>query len=1321
MSNENHFVYSSKNAFSSGELTPTMEGRSDLPIYAHGVKKLINFMILPSGGIKRRHGTEYVHHFDEKQPPTRSMLNMIYSRSFSFLVIFTAKAEKLTQVEVMINGEGTPVILGNLPIQLKSNNFSYVSYQGVAYISFGLEYPIYQFSIDISEVKKLETIKEWNEADRKKLFICKVFETKGTIYQGENQAQNQLYHNLITQDANQVNNALKNAAKAKIIVLHASSINVFEGRLWALGTGRNIHEIWSSKLGSMDEFNLAYESLLEARSPLSAFSATFISSTFDKILWSIPFAKELLIGSSDGIYVLKTGDRTKDEFVSINKDIEMSISKIMPVICGKTIFFVGGDNKQIHSLYYSQEKGGYQVSCITTYAEHLFVSGIKQIVAVNTPFNIIFAIMNNGSFASFTYSEDLKIMGWSQHWLGGDAKILEAVILPSKNSEQIYFRSIREGKTKDVATREYIERFDCKYLTASSTATPHIPLYVDCYMHDLNEDQKIIDKDFDKLTQLGTSFDFKGDISHLDELIEKQIAFETSVNLDDIGNYFFLGGIKINDLDNEKDGLSQIWIDFIRSFFNNYRKVILLSYGLWIAIIRGLNKFCALLLKFLLTNQSNSDELDASINDIARILKEFHAQQEKIISWKIGQDILVSTKEITHVNDGRYAFFPSIMDSVKGENYSRRFIDLIGKLKLAKEIAICSTCYPDEYKQKAKKDLLKKFIFKANSNWLNININLSVENLDFNELAYKLANSHDKNAKYLLEFNKESILFAAQNTILDVISENLFKKFCIYFNLDQDLSGYQTKTFAIKHLNAFFKRQICLIIAIIYNSFDLSNVDIQEIKATACEGLNKFLKICLIIRQDIRDQINIEKLTDEVFDAYMARDAETLQLVERYRIRFKAESIISGLSDLEDNTEIIKKQPNELQDTLKRRNDDMQYETAISMIGLDNIRDADDEDIEFDEEQQFADGGEYHYLSDDVKHAIIEKVKQYNNKDCNANAFLKFDNAIKDNQLNLNIDDFIYSGLESYINELADPNITGTLLDSLRRIKDELKIGSSNSVNEFFDIVYTQINITYRNIQDHYLSLIRYANLTVPTENIEFVSAWQDQVNPSKIDKFLFLAREYFPIFRENFPDIDASMLKVITREVSASKNSVSNREMYQAYYGMNVSFVGDEELVKEKTISKNAANIVAEVFKDHFRFMSIGFNYKSVLKTFPLVFPEETQHLMKKDAGVHLKLFNTKGGYIEEKVSESGVQKQFIHTPKVDFDIINNYLPDKKYLMAETINSIKTPYLSGWLYFACNRPVDKDIDLTYVVDKPYPATILKIDAKAKIFPHYLN
>ena len=57
------WTFAQKNNFSAGELASSMEGRSDTPLYQNGVKKMINWMVLPSGGIVRRPGTMLVHAF----------------------------------------------------------------------------------------------------------------------------------------------------------------------------------------------------------------------------------------------------------------------------------------------------------------------------------------------------------------------------------------------------------------------------------------------------------------------------------------------------------------------------------------------------------------------------------------------------------------------------------------------------------------------------------------------------------------------------------------------------------------------------------------------------------------------------------------------------------------------------------------------------------------------------------------------------------------------------------------------------------------------------------------------------------------------------------------------------------------------------------------------------------------------------------------------------------------------------------------------------------------------------------------------------------
>ena len=46
--------------FTAGELSPRLDGRTDLAKYFNGCKKLQNFLTFPQGGVTRRPGTEHI-------------------------------------------------------------------------------------------------------------------------------------------------------------------------------------------------------------------------------------------------------------------------------------------------------------------------------------------------------------------------------------------------------------------------------------------------------------------------------------------------------------------------------------------------------------------------------------------------------------------------------------------------------------------------------------------------------------------------------------------------------------------------------------------------------------------------------------------------------------------------------------------------------------------------------------------------------------------------------------------------------------------------------------------------------------------------------------------------------------------------------------------------------------------------------------------------------------------------------------------------------------------------------------------------------------
>jgi hypothetical protein len=221
-----------------------------------------------------------------------------------------------------------------------------------------------------------------------------------------------------------------------------------------------------------------------------------------------------------------------------------------------------------------------------------------------------------------------------------------------------------------------------------------------------------------------------------------------------------------------------------------------------------------------------------------------------------------------------------------------------------------------------------------------------------------------------------------------------------------------------------------------------------------------------------------------------------------------------------------------------------------------------------------------------------------------------------------------------------------------------------------------------------------------------------------KLEKYLLLSKRYFPVFKKLFPDIGAYELSVIARNCLPSFQQIEAKGILQIFQKIAVSIIGDEELHDLKIIDNELIKL-----KHPVRHLSVGFPYSSILQTFPLISPDEVEHAPKKDAELGLKVFNSKGGYIEERLDNGQIDRQHINTRYLDNDALVRFVNDKKYLTTTTTKEVcdvlSTPYQSGWVNFIMRGAIKIDIDVTFKVDKPYPVSILKIYAKAKILPNY--
>jgi len=1179
------FIYSQKNNFAGGELTPTIEGRTELGLYQNGAKRLSNFVILPSGGIMRRHGTQFVHLFKENVP--KKIISVMFSRKLSYLLVFETHPLKTT-CSFFVGGElflTTKLVQDNgTDFSFKLKDFSYTCFGGIAYISFGITRPIFKFSVDPQIVEKfythlagqrqasqagnltaapLESAGNFPDSEKQRMFIIEPLKAHVTYYKQvqNNQTIQRPFNEVIyNSEIDKINDELKrlhatgasNVYEQRSEQIYYSSLATFENRLWGFGVNKNIHLIWASYKGDFNDFRMAYKTLLEARNPLVAFSATFGSATFDNVLWSVPFSTEMLLGTTDGIYLIKEGDRSKGEFIKIHKELDVPVSPIKPVIIGKTIFFVEGSGCKINSLYYSQEKGGFQLSDITAYAEHIFSNGIKQIVGINSPFSMIFAVLKNGSFASFTYSQDLKIMGWTPHYLGGNQPtVLSITPIYGDNEDKLYFH-VRRSDDIGSGSKEYLECLHTKYFTAKIPEM-HKRVFADCYINIIRPCETVLDHAITQVLKDDSSVEFRGGTTKLENFVQTQATNIIKLNIDsiDIGNSF-----KVGDKFVREYGAASSQIQtFLKRYYKEQMPLILELLGSCFAFYRIGGNLYANFENIFSSEVESLSLIEQLLNDNERLSNDIILSLNNIRNQNLNIPAVLNNNPITqYIDNNAFSFNVSICEKIKQLD-----------IELIKEVI------------KTSKDIIKHIKSVIN-----------------------------------IEFEKEKELQEMHATI---------------FKLNESLLLY-------------------------YASRNNDN------KQDLLVNLEKFFA-----RKDIGFYNNMLDVTHPILTKYLF-SLEAKELINRELTYINQ---ITTPQQLKAKISVVVNQ----------------LVTKLS-------------------EQQTAS------RSDEIT------VSKRQEEIC-----VLLRNLILEKQVNENAKSFLLSNeLKEYIEEVIDnsPAITASV-----NYESDVSEGSRGAVSEtdteerLSRKVYLLMQDLRKNLNKLHNSVIEYATLIMPSNNALLLKEILEDERSIKLEKYLLLSKKYFPLFKKMFPELGANELGVVARHLLPSFDQIKADFLLPIYQNNIVAIIGDEELQELKIIESPTIKL-----KQPARFLSVGFNYASILQTFPFIFPDEVEHAPKSNVEIGVKLFNTKGGYIEEKLDDGTILKQHINSKFIDTDNLVRFRGNKGYLgVKEVINVVSTPYKSGWVNFVLNSHIKTDVDFTFVINKPYPATILKIYAKAKILPSY--
>ena len=475
-------------AFTAGEISPRLEGRTNLEKYSQGLSDLTNMVVMPHGGVTRRPGTEYLGEVKSSSVKTR-LIPFQFKTSDTYILEFgnqimrvfrndlqvlTSTAKTITAItkanpgvltssshgfsngdEVFVDSIGGMTELNGRNYRVANattNTFTLTDLFGNAmnttsfttYTSGGTATEIY------------ETATPYAEAD---LFDIRFVQSADTMY---------LVHpsydirTLTRSDHNNWTFATLSITGSPSPGLggannRPSVVSFFEQRLVFGNTNNNPQTLWFSKNGDYDNFTTG-------TGDDDALVYTIASNQVNAIRY-LSATRVLTVGTSGGEYVLTS---TNDSPVTptttlIRKYSNYGTATIEPVQVADVTLFVQRGSRKIREFKFVGDvnTGGYQAPDMTILAEHVTKGGITQMAYQQEPDSVVWCIRADGTLLGMTYRREEEVVAWHKHVIGGAFGSGQAVVesiatLPTDSGEDELFMIVK--RTIDSVTKRYVEK-----------------------------------------------------------------------------------------------------------------------------------------------------------------------------------------------------------------------------------------------------------------------------------------------------------------------------------------------------------------------------------------------------------------------------------------------------------------------------------------------------------------------------------------------------------------------------------------------------------------------------------------------------------------------------------------------------------------------------------------------------------------------------------------------------------------------------------------------------------------------------------------------
>jgi len=494
--------------FTGGELSPRLDGRTDLTKYSSACKTLENLIIYPHGAAARRPGTTFVSEVKDHSKKGR-LIPFEFSTTQTYILEFGNQVIRIYKDKAQVQSGGSAVEITTPYLEAELFQIKFAQSADVMYITHP-SHATRKLS-RTSHTNWTLTVVDFTKGPMQDANTTTTTLNPGQaavgtgvslvasavtgINSGSGFVATDVGRFVFLNDGYAKITAVTNTTNATIEILtaldnanatadwrlgafsdttgHPSCVTFFEQRLVFAGTTNQPQTIFFSKSGDYENMNANIGGTIADD---DAIIYTIASNQVNAIRF-MTATRTLIIGTAGGEFTVSGGgtdSAVTPTNILIKKQSNHGAANVDAIAVGNATLFLQRAKRKIRELAYNFDVDGYIAPDMTILAEHVTEGGITQVAYQQEPNQIIYAVRGDGELVGLTYQREQQVTAWHRHIFGGafgtGKAVCESVaVIPTDDTEYQVYVIIK--RTINGSTKRYIEVLNTFDFTETDNTT----------------------------------------------------------------------------------------------------------------------------------------------------------------------------------------------------------------------------------------------------------------------------------------------------------------------------------------------------------------------------------------------------------------------------------------------------------------------------------------------------------------------------------------------------------------------------------------------------------------------------------------------------------------------------------------------------------------------------------------------------------------------------------------------------------------------------------------------------------------------------------